>query len=392
MVPNIDLSTTSSLTFSNFFRSDSHPSLVGKAALHRLVVRNALKSHRRLPASAQASSLSSILTALDEYMPYLFALDAGLAGKPIGDEEIDLVLENEVEVEWRSSLKATAVGIDSNRVKGRGLDYEICFVLCTSAYVNTLLAREQMRQLYAQSILDPDRRTACITQATKYLLQANALHESAAARAAGMSAPAAAVDVAPQVQDALARACLAEATLLAVLKDDPYPAVLMQGRDNDDREWMYKAPTIPKVRAHLFARLSLRAAEHAVTAHAALSTSRKGRDTAIASDVLKYLQNLEKAAKAKACRFLGIDADLEGKTGVAIGWLRAGKKILGVKVDENETARRKGLSKLKSDWKQRREERKVQKGGEWGADAGMYEETLVLDMLEEKWIKSNNMV
>ena len=391
MVFNFTLGTTSSVALATFLQSESHPSLVSKAALRRLVLRNTLKKHRRTPVSAQAGSLSSVLVAFEDYLPYLYALDAGLGDWTIGDEEVDVVLEKEVEVEWRPSLRASALGKDAKRVRGAGLDYEICFVLCNLGYVNALLAREQLRQLYAQSIFDPDRRLAAITQATKYLTQAVSVHESAAAQAMEIAVPAAAVDILPSTQDALAKACLAEATLLAVLKDDPYPAVLMQSQDMEDREWMYKAPTIAKVRAHLFARLSLRAAEHAGAAYAILSGSGKGRQGAIDGELPKYLQNLERVSKAKACRFLGIDADLDGKTGPGIGWLRAGKRSLGIRFDESDGARKKGLSKFKSDWKQRREEKKVQKGGEWGADAGAYEESLVLDMLDEKWTRANDM-
>ena len=391
MVFNFTLGTTSSVALPSFLRSESHPSLIGKAALRRLILRNALKAHRRLPPAAQSGNLTSVSAALEEYLPYLYALDAGLGGKLVGDEEVDVILEKEVESEWRPSLAAAVLGKGAKRVRGTGLDYEICFVLCNLGYAHTLLARELLRPIYAQAIFDADRRVAALTQATKHLTQAAALHAAAAARATELDVPPAAIDVLPSTQDALARAGLAEATLLAVLKDDPYPAALMQSRDREDREWMYKAPTIAKVRAHLFARLALRAAEHAAAARAIVSGSGRGKPGAIDGELPKYLQNLERVSKAKACRFFGIDADLDGRTGAGIGWLRAGKKSLGVKSDESDGARKKGLSKLKGDWKQRREERKVQKGGEWGADAGAYEESLVIDMLDEKWTKANDM-
>ena len=392
MLIHLALPTTSSVVYPAFLRSDSHPSLISKAAVRRLVLCNALKKHRRMPSNARASDLTSVLTAINDYVPYLYALEAGLAGKQIQDEEIDVVLEKELDVEWRPVLLSNTIGKMPRRVKGKGLDYEICFTLCTLGYVHSLLAREQLRQLYANSIHDLERRAVCIAQASKHLTQANSVHESAAARAADLNLPVAAVDVSPAAQDALARSCLAEATLLAILKDDPYPAVLMQSQDRDDREWMYKAPTIPKVRAHLFARLSLRAAEHASTAAAVLGGSGRGGKAAIDDDIRRYFYNLERVAKAKACRFLGIDADLDGKTGTAIGWLQAGRKQLGIKINEKDGGQRKGFSKLKSNWKQRREEKKVQKGGEWGADAGAYEESMILDMLEERWAKANGMV
>ncbi len=82
-----------------------------------------------------------------------------------------------------------------------------------------------------------------------------------------------------------------------------------------------------------------------------------------------------------------------GGTGQAIGWIQAGMSELGldVKVGEGKLA---GLSlgKLKREWTEKREDRKIEKGTAWGSDAGRLEEGRVLEMLLEKWNKMNDMV
>lgn len=216
---------------------------------------------------------------------------------------------------------------------------------------------------------------------------------------------------------------LAEATLLAVLKDDPYPAVVAQGRNAQDKEWMYKAPDIPKVRAHLFARLCLAAAEHAGKAHGlcawqagpgvvekmralqirgkkngggdededgGLGGSGSGSGK-LSEGFVRYLEDLRRTSRAKACRFFGIDAELGGQTGDAIGWLHAALQELGVEVKDS-SKKASGLSRLKKEWTEKREDRKVEKGTTWGADAGKLEETRVVEMLESKWTKQNDTV
>lgn len=190
---------------------------------------------------------------------------------------------------------------------------------------------------------------------------------------------------------------LAEATLLAVLKDDPYPAIVAQDRNEKDNEWMYKAPDIPKVRAHLFARLCLAAAEHAAQAHSlcahqgGVTSSAKGGGK-INDSFIRYLDDLRRTSRAKACRFFGIDKEIGGQTGEAIAWLHAGLQELGVERKEND-GKKTGLSgRLKKEWTEKREDRKVEKGLNWGADAGKVEEIRVLEMLEAKWTKQNDTV
>ena len=386
------LPTTSNLSFSTFFQSDSHPSLLLAATTHRNVVRSTLKKHKRLGLSEKTSNLSNVVTALNKYVPFLHALEGGLSGKKVAGEEIDLVLIKEIEVEWRAPLTMTFPGKDAPRVKGIGLDYEICFVLTTLAYTHNLLARVKLGELAAATISDAERTSAIINAAIWQMLQANSIHNYIIPRTSEVRSQNPAMDILMPVQSALASLSLAEATLLAVLKDDPYPTIVAQSRNEDDREWMIKPPTIPKVRAHLFARLSLAAAEHAGSAFAQLSNVASGRGEIIEKSLITYARDLQRTSRAKACRFFGIDAELGGKTGEAIAWMIAGKKALGFKVSEGDGEKPKGLAKLKQSWAERREDKKLRKGDDGGSDAGRLEEARVLEMLETKWRRTNDLV
>ena len=381
------LPTTSALPFSSFATSTTHPSLPLAASTHRGVLRSVLKKHKRLPLSSRASNLSTVLAALDEYLPYLLTLDAALCGRTVDGEEIDLALKEEISVEWRTTLTATLPGREPLRVKGKGLDFEIVFVLHTLACVYTLQARTQLLALYGAITPTTEQRTAIVTTATKHLLNTNSIYNYLASRASETDASSAVLETLAQTQGGLAALALAEATLLAVLKDDPYPAVVAQDRNKNDKDWMVKPPEIPKVRAHLFARLCLAAGEHAGKAEAMLSAS--GR---IDEPLIKYVNDLRRTSRAKACRFFGIDADLGGETGLGIAWLNGGKKQLGFASTKNEGSKMRSLARLKKDWTERREDKKIEKGGEWGTDAGRLEECRVIEMLEQKWNKMNDTV
>ena len=384
---SFNLPTTSALTFSAFLTSTFHPSLPFTATTQRAVLRDLLKKHKRLPPKSKPSHLTSVLSALEHYLPYVFAIDAGLSGTPVADEEINIVLERDIEVEWRTTLSSTIPGREPPRIKGKGLDYEFCYILHTVACVYTLLARVTLHALHASTTPTIEQRTGIITTATKYLLQSNSIHSYVMSRAGEVPTPFPTADISPSVQGALAAVALAEATLLAVLKDDPYPAVVAQDRNKNDKEWMVKAPEIPKVRAHLFARLCLAAAEHAGKAKAMLSST-KGIDNSLTT----YVDDLRKTSRAKACRFFAIDAELGGKTGEGIAWLEGGKVELGYGGTKDEASKTKGLARLRKDWTERREDKKIERGGEWGSDAGRLEEARVIEMLEKKWNKVNDMV
>ena len=389
------LPTTSHLSLNTCFISSTHPSLPYIATSHRTVLRSALKAQKHSPDSEQSSSLWSTESALKAYIPYLLALDAGLSGRTVSDEEVDVTLTTEAEVEWRPTLSSSNVpGREAARVKGRGLDYEIHSVLQTFATVQTLLARQALLSLYSATTPAAEQRVSIVLTASKCLMVANSIHHYLLQRTQRSSdvppsIPPAAVDISFTLQTALAELSLAEATLLAVLKDDPYPAMLIRSRNKNDREWMIKAPDLPRVRAHLFARLCLSTAEHSGTAVAVL----RGEGSKIYENLVKYCENLRRTSRAKACRFLAIDADLGGETGKGIAWLRGGMGELGLDLPRPYSAQGVGFSKLKDSWNEKREDKRLEKGrGDWGSDAGKAEEGRLLAWLEQRYTKMNDTV
>jgi hypothetical protein len=445
MVYNFNLPTTSHLSFQNYIYSNTHPSLPQTASTARHALRIALKTHKRLSPRERENNLQIVLNALNEYIPYLFAINDGLSGrgvKPAGssggeEENIDITLKEEISVEWRpvlvsslssilKSAAATGTGNGNNRLQGRGIDFEIAFVVGTLGYVLSNMARVSvLRVLYASTTPTADQKATAMQNATRLLLQTASAH-TLLARSFTISDDAATTQQennnVPQlnttVQTALASLALAEATLLAVLKDDAYTFACIQTRNPNDKEWMVHAPEIPKVRALILARLCVRSAEHAEQALSGLGSvgaSRNGSTTGAAAkideDLVKYVQNVIKVSRAKACRFFGVDAELGGKVGEAIAWLRAGKGALGIKralLPEGQSAGGKSgaLSKLRKGWSDRRDERRLEKststsgssgvvhGDELsrGDDAGWEEEGRVIEMLEAKWVKMNNTV
>ncbi|KAG5983435.1 hypothetical protein E4U55_008205 [Claviceps digitariae] len=385
------LPTTSAFSFSSCFSCDSHPSLPLNASGQRGVVRDALKKHKRLPPTSRIGSLGAVIASIDAYLPYLLAVDAGVSSHRLGGGEvINVVLKTAPSISWRPTLSGDIVpGSLRSRVKINSLEYEIFFVLSSLAYAYTLTARSTLQPLYATTtdFLGDKERTTAITTATKQLLGAASIYDYLSRRSEQISTPPPCADVAPATVKALSLLCLAEATLLAVLKDDPYPMAVAQGRNKTDKEWMFKAPNIAKVRAHLFARLCLAAAEHASKASSLLQSS--GSVTSkVSPALLKYLEDLRRTGRAKACRFFGIDAELGGQTAEGIGWLRVGLHELGVDVKDNK----KGfsLSRLRKDVSEKREDRRVEKDWEWGYDAGRQEETRIIELLDVKWNKIND--
>lgn len=320
--------------------------------------------------------------------------------------------------------------------------------MATLGYVLSGIARDGVsRTLYASSTPTAEQRTAAVQTATRNLLIASAVHAFVASSALDITAsmvtsksksktssttsPAAgteagvwdAVNSVPDsdsaTQSSLSSLALSEATLLAVLKDDAYVAATIQARNPNDREWMVKPPEIPKVRALLFARLCVRGAEYAEQAAAgagavgASGDSGQGeKEGKVDEDLVEYMRVVGAVARARACRFFGIDAEMAGKMGEGIAWLRAARGILKFKKgslegDEETTGsgktKGKGLSRLKKGWVDMREERKMEKqagsgsgGGEGefdaGDDAGREEEGRVIDSLETKWVKMNDTV
>ncbi|KAI1865466.1 uncharacterized protein JN550_008223 [Neoarthrinium moseri] len=384
------LPTTSSFSYSSSFSCDSHPSLSLNASTHRGVVRDTLKKHKRLPPSSQPPNLPSVVSNLNSYLQYLFAVSAGLSHRSLHGEQLTVASVSTPAIQWRPTLSDNAVpGREQTRVKIQSLEYELFFSLSSLGYAYTLLARAALHplQVTTGAPVGTQERTTAIQNATKHLLDAASVHDFLARRAEGAVTSPPCADISASTTRALASLALAEATLLAVLKDDPYPAVVAQDRNKNDREWMYKAPDIPKVRAHLFARLCLAASDHAAQASALCKETTKGTSK-LNESLVRYVEDLRRTARAKACRFFGIDAELSGQTGNALGWLQCGLQELGV--EQKDVKKGLSLTRMKKEWSEKREDKKVEKGAGWGSDAGKLEETRVLEMLHEKWTKVND--
>ncbi|KAF2675354.1 pH-response regulator protein palC [Microthyrium microscopicum] len=381
------LPTTSHIDFSHFFSSNTHPSLPIAASNARTPLRDALKSYKRIASTAQSGQLGSISAALETYIPYLFALETGLSGGSVDGEEIDVVLLREPEVEWRPTLTSAPLGREPSRAKLSSLDSEIFFVLQVMAYVQTLLARDALRAIYRNDGAppEPEARAQTISKAMKHLLDASSIHKYLFHKASTcQSTPNGPADISSSVLNALASLALAEATLIAVLKDDPYPVAVAEERNKSSKDWMFKAPDLKASRLNLLVRICMGAAEHAGQAAATLRNA-KGVD----EDLVAYVDDLRRTARAKAARFQGIGVEAEGKIGEGISLIRGAKKELGFSGDDEGKV--SGLSKLKRGWQEKKEEKKVRKGdSSWGADGGRFEEGRVLDMLEKKWVKAND--
>ncbi|KAJ5238153.1 hypothetical protein N7489_008244 [Penicillium chrysogenum] len=389
MVYTFILPTTSPLSFQSFISSTTHPSLPQTASTARHALRLALKAHKRLPRGPRQ----------DAHLPTVLG-----ANLRIG-EIVDITIRVEIQSAWRCTLSSSGglnfgsggdnasghgIRTRNGRVSGGGIHFELAFTLTTLGYVLKV-------------------RTAAVQTATRYLLQASSVHNMLASSPTFTAATASTVpDLEAGTQSALSSLAMAEATLLAVLKDDAYIVACIQSRNPNDKEWMVRAPEIPKVRALLFARLCVRAAEYAEQATAGLGAvgSTSGRAGRVDEDLLRYTGVLARVARARACRFFGVDAELSGKVGEGIAWLRAARTSLGLRgASQEETASsggssKGGLSRLKREWTERREERRVTKdaGGsrsekgplDAGDDAGRDEEGRVLAMLETKWVKMND--
>ncbi|KAI9710996.1 MAG: hypothetical protein M1820_002434 [Bogoriella megaspora] len=385
----INLPTTSSLSLPTHFQSPTHRSLPHAATTHRSVLRAQLKTYKRLPPSQQASHLPSLLSALNAYLPYLLALSTGLNPR---NSSIDVILQQEPTPEWRATLTSRTLSdrsLSNKRTKTTGIDAEIGFVLSTLGYIHTLLAREALRGLTRAGV-KPEDKTAATTKAMKELLDAHSVHTCLANRVQGHSSEGGELplDIGFPVQSALAALALAEATLLPVMKEDPYPSALAEERSKTSTEWMVGTVKMASVRAGLFARLCVMAGEHAGRAVGLLGQEGSKLDEGL----VRYAGDLRKAARAKACRFLGVDAEGRGETGEAIAWIRgARREVGGGKGAKEDTG--KGLGKLRKDFKEKKEDRKIDQGGdEWGLDAGRAEEERVLEWLEKKWSKMNDTV
>jgi len=387
------LSTTSHLSFQQHFTSSTHPSLPLAATVQRNLLRLTLKAHKRLPSNDQAGNLTEVLSALTTYLTHLGTIDLAISGRSINDEDVDVALVKDVEAEWRPVLSSSGIpGRNADRVRGQGLDYELYFVHQTYAAVQNLLARQALRELHASSVPSTEQRTAALQSATRYIKTAHTIHAFLLSRASSSDGPPelphAAVDILIPVQSALHRLAQAEFNVLNAFKDDPYPAIVMRARNELDKEWMIKAPDIPRTRAQVLTRLCIGAAEHAAGASATL----KAEGRRISHDLIEYVDDLRRTARARACRFQAIDADSRGETGKGIAWIYAALNELGMDITTKDgSSKQSSLSKFKVALQERKEDKRINKGSaRWGSDAGKAEEVRILEYLERKMVKSND--
>ncbi|KAI9892627.1 MAG: hypothetical protein M1814_001320 [Vezdaea aestivalis] len=341
---NFTLPTISHLFLPVHLSIPTHPSLPLAATNARTVLRSTLKAHKRLPPAQQASNLSGVLEALLDYITHLTALVN--VGQANGIE-----LSEPLTSQWRST--------GSQKTSAASLEAELHFSLSALASTHANIARSTLHPLFTSpSKTDKDKT---LSSASASFLAAAGIASYVATRDPQMA----------ESLEAVKQLMWAEATLCFVRKDDPYPAVVAQERDQSDRDWMWKAQEIGKARALLDARLCLGAAEHA------------GRAGAGGGGVGGFATKLRAVARARACRFFGMDKEMEGMTGEGIGWLKAAGRELGIKEE-------KGMMKLRKEWGERKEDRKIERGDGWGLDGGRWEEARVLDMLGAKWTKMND--
>lgn len=171
--------------------------------------------------------------------------------------------------------------------------------------------------------------------------------------------------------------------------NDPYPAAAAQTASSSDKEWMIRAQPIPKVRAHLYARLCLAGSQHASTAHDLLKGDSGGKGGGkVDEDLVQYADEIARVGRARACRFLAIDKDASNGTGEAIAWVRAALHQLGLRSSfEDENAEKKprlGFSRMKSAIKEKQINSK--------SEGELADEARVLRALEKKWMKENDTI
>lgn len=403
------LPTTSTVSYPTYFDSPTYPSLPLLAASHRGSLRNVLKNHKRLPPASQNANLPLVIKDLESYVSYLLALFVALEGnkaflKPNAPQ---------FETSWRAVLTAKKFSTEPPRITRPGLSYEIFWTLSTLAYSYTLQARSQLLQVLSPSATGSSAPPSTdpqliFNQAAGNLLTSASIFKHLLSRPQPSSAGSWPIELTTPALSAFYSLARADATLIAVLKLDPYPTYLSTMSRNRDskgstKEWLYNPPDPPtSPRALFLARLCIAASDHASEALGLLSVSNTKRRTLlpqpgggsaksdnvpgeITDDLLRYLESLQKVSRAKSCRFLGIDAESSGRCGEAIAWLLLAKSILHAPTTTVDKLRR-GLS-------ERKEARHLAAAdGSWGLDAGRAEEMKVLEALEEKWRNLNDSV
>ncbi|KAI5850185.1 hypothetical protein DFP73DRAFT_614711 [Morchella snyderi] len=385
------LPTTSPISYPTFFTSPVYPSLPLLASSHRGILRNALKAHKRLPPASQAANIPHIITLLTRYTAHLLTLTTAL------EENTAFLLPTapQFTTSWRATLTPHhRLAKEPPRLARNGLSYEIFWTLSTLAYAHTLLALTQLRQVLAppaaaaaaSSSSAPADPQQLFNLASANLLTAASVYAHLLTRSRPPSAETWPAELTPPALAALSSVNVADATLVAVIKQDPYPTYVALTTTGGDagrkekkrrgeaaaaasREWLYSPPAPPtSVRALLLARLCVAASDHAGRALGLLGAE------AVAGEFRAYVDALQRVARAKACRFLGIDAEGAGRCGEGIAWVVLAREVLSGAA-AGGSGGGGGAGK-----------------GVWGMDAGRAEEEMVCAALEKRWRKVNDSV
>ncbi|RPB06897.1 hypothetical protein P167DRAFT_568922 [Morchella conica CCBAS932] len=223
------LPTTSPISYPTFFTSPSPPSLPLLASSHRGTLRNALKAHKRLPPASQAANIPHIITLLTKYTTHLLTLTTALED----NTAFLLPAAPQFTTSWRATLtpptRRGRLAGESPRIARNGLSYEIFFTLSTLAYAHTLQALNQLHQVLASpsaaaaatpAPADPQQ---LFNLAAANLLTAASVYEHLLTRPRPPSAETWPVELTPPALAALSAVNMADATLVAVVKQDPYP-------------------------------------------------------------------------------------------------------------------------------------------------------------------------
>lgn len=321
----INLPTIAAVDFGFYFREVSTEGENAITALQdsRAQLRNRLKAFKRANELQKKLQLQELLTLAENYYRELARLQQLLDSKAV--ETIA-----ELATQWTAIPDLLPQTIPSGKHLGKtsikGLPSELAQTTFLLGLVHFCIGNS-----FEES---PDN--------TPLLKRHTANLTTSASIFCSLSVPAA---------RALAELAHAEATLLAVLPMDPYPSYLsvttaggiikISAGDHSGKEWLYTPPPKPKgVKALLIARLCIAASDHAIRAGAYIQDD-KGM-----GKLKKYSEKLSKEAKAKACRFLGVDAEGSGRAGEGIGWIKAGRLTLkGHECEEEEI-----LKELEARW------------------------------------------
>jgi len=374
------LPTTSPVSFAQQYTSPVYPSLPLLVTQHRGTFRNLLKAYKRLPPAQQSSQLPQLLTSIEAYLRYPLFLQSCLHS---GDVLPNDASPKPITTSWRATITSPAFpGAQPRRADRTGLEYEISFTLSTLAYTHTLIARSQLHDALLPETQD-DRKQQLLNTSIQHLLASSAIFTYSLALPRAPVDSNWPVDLNAQTLSALSSLSLADATLLAVIKQDPYPSYLSLTNPHGKRSQpgvLYAAIQPPTgVKALLLSRICIAASTHADHALGLLPEG-------LQPELGRYLDSLSRVARAKACRFLGIDAEASGRVGEGIGWIALARSLLSSPSSSSS-------AKLKREFLERRESKGLAKGdGTWGLDAGRMEESRVLEALEEKWKAANDRV